>query len=66
MTKKIQVTEVMHNSKFSSVLLKGAMKVNDDLLSPVVNIEEWEVSIKRTAQQIEGCETAFKASKKST
>ena len=54
--KKIQP---MDNSSFPSALIKGAMKVNDDLLSPVIRSEEWEESLERTARQLEGDESAF-------
>ena len=52
------------DSKMPSALIKGALQVHEDLLSPVVSPEEWEASLERTARQLEGDEAAFQAGMK--
>ena len=59
--KKIKPEKV---SPVPSALIKGALKVHDDLLSPVVSPEEWETALERTARQIDGDEAAFQAGTK--
>ncbi len=52
-----------YSRKQPSPRLRNTFSVQDHLISPLLQPEEWEASLDRTCRQFEGDENAFKAEK---